>query len=816
LIDYLLTFEGEPPRSELVSIINVAMKTSPASSQFVQSIIHSDKLLANWKRFDHIFQPVFVYVNEINDDSPDILERLFSFITKDLPQFFADNKREFEICVQSINLSHLFKTILKLLKDSQYEDQVIEDEFMGRWFSSLAHQFDIAALVFHFLQNNREHTDKYLALIGQSNKPTAYLAAHFASSCSITDDLTDHRIDWFFKHIRDKKWENYELANFIKGVADKLTIAASPVLLQHHKYWLRPWVFQIDASIRNAGLSFVRALFPQFPKFALSTAHGTYPIRPTDPAPDCPEPEKTRFHDLIRLLLGEYRLIASLAKKSSNRVYDNGMTILANVPTGTYFEILDWAVYHSHFESELSEFKEVFLILFEELSHLSKSMKVSMCDLLHFLVHYKPKFFNSESSLTKILSALSRLPAQENEYCELIFQDFLDFVKLYVSDFPFLIVNSKLMRLGISDYMRSQNRFSEQLSKILPTLVHDTGSFTLICDTLLKPDFFIKQYDLRNQHYLAVILSLLRQGYPAVDKFCKLGGHVVASVKKHFANLPRDFTEVIYDLNLLATFNAEILRAEKALLWRPMNKHKQFWADNKDFLETCYNLLLQSNLTCQFAQEIITFLQKVLTSQDCLLLIGLDMLHTSPEDFYIRLNKDIRHQFAEFTVAVIKAKRQFDIAIRDLKRLDQGEIWDVGTFQPYSELLVENRKVIQVAELVEVYDRLVKNSRDLSVLGVATHAKTLFGEDTALERGWFPACIKFAEEELAKVTHDIRAADAARINKRLDLVKLFIEGTPVKVTCEPVLESTIITLGESQEPEVKRLADTLRDLIDTR
>jgi hypothetical protein len=267
------------------------------------------------------------------------------------------------------------------------------------------------------------------------------------------------------------------------------------------------------------------------------------------------------------------------------------------------------------------------------------------------------------------------------------------------------------------------------------------------------------------------------------------------------------------DLELLTIFSEEILKTKSSLVWRPTTKIKEFWANHKDFLQTCYNALLLSNLTSQFAQAIIMFLQKVLMIHEFLLPIGLGMLQRSSEDFYVQLNKDVRKQFAEFTVAVIKATHQFDIAIRDLKRLDQGKIWDIGTFLPYSHLLVENMKVIEVGQLLEVYHRLVMNSTDLAVFKVATLARTLFGQENEQVLRWFTHCLLLAEDEFAKVTPDIQAADAARINERLESVKGFLAGTPVKLRCEVLLERAIITLSESQEPEVEKLANTLKDLI---
>ena len=114
IIRYLLSGTCEASRKHLVQIVNTAMKMAP-SRDFITAIMNHESLIENWKQYDEIFQPVFYYVNEIDDKCEDILLSCIDVLTNKLEGLFEGKQREFDQCTQRIKLSYVFKIILKLI-----------------------------------------------------------------------------------------------------------------------------------------------------------------------------------------------------------------------------------------------------------------------------------------------------------------------------------------------------------------------------------------------------------------------------------------------------------------------------------------------------------------------------------------------------------------------------------------------------------------------------------------------------------------------------------------------------------------------------
>jgi hypothetical protein len=743
LISFLLESEYIASRDHLVSVVNTALKSSQ-SPEFVTRIIEQEDILSHWKSFDQIFQPVYFYIKEFNYYNDELLDNFFTVLVKKIPSYLAQNPRERDTCLQSINLSHLFKTLLKLItglnKADVYENQIIDDQFMSNWFASPAHSFDIAALITYFLRDNQAHTDKYLEFISKT-KSVGATAAHFASACSFNDSLRDSRVKWFFNFIKQQKWEQYELGNFIRETANKLSgDDACLALMTVSELWLKDWIITTESTVRSPATQLVYAMFRSHPVVrSVTAALASDNIQGT-------EIERQQLPILFDSLINMSKQLVTAAKNGSALVYQSNVTNPSHVPTSTYFELLTWAICHGKLQGKLVEKKQLLLKMLGQLANLKNNMKCGLTDFVHFLspLDLGPTFWDRKS-ITSLLDIIAKLPLGDgaNSYLDTLIPDAFPLLQKLAPHHANLIANSKILKKAIQTRLDAGNGLSQYVHDLIISLISQPEAIGPLCGRLFQNAQFRRHFDARNRMIINLVKQLLEKGsIVALEEFKDQQCHQVVLenlLRQMSAETTRwSFTFMTEDLNLLTAFSNQALRVFQLRSPKQLKSYWEFWKANRTVMESIGTLLQQANTPLGFAETAVAFLEAVWTKPGPLVPLAQNYLKAQPEDLYSKIHRDITKKFARFAVAAFEgtlaeAAKYF---VRELGRLAKFEMFNPDVFVAFVGVLKKCQESLDIPAVVPICDQFVMNADDLTCFGIGQFAVKLLKDREEMKAAW--------------------------------------------------------------------------------
>jgi hypothetical protein len=506
--------------------------------------------------------------------------------------------------------------------------------------------------------------------------------------------------------------------------------------------------------------------------------------------------------------MGEAKRVGALAKAAADIKSQNGMPSCANVPTGTYFELLDWAVYHGGLQDSLRAFKDQIVGLFEDLSRLKSDLKCGICDCLHFVAHYRPDFWDPKS-FARILSALDRCAKSDwPAYLDRIFGDFLLFIEPAKGEQQLIILKTSMMQRGLKAYMGAANSFGGPICRLAKGLITDAGCSQIISDIALRSELFQEQYEKRNTSYLELVGALVRQGRPSVETFLKNKCVVTVTSKltKQLQHLPSRFDPMIEDLDLLLIFWKAVLQSPSSFLWDPQKQFKRFWLDQINVLNLLYGAVLQSNITVAFAEKGIVFLDAILNGHPDLLPYGMKLLNDQDDDFYLRLHRDVRKRFAEFAIGVLqKQPERIELAVRDLARLQQKGLLDPEIWVVYSRHLEQCDAHLRFPDLFDLFDHFFSAAEDLSAFNCWSFAVKISTDRGELRTKWTEKCIALVQQTFPLIL----AGAVTSLDTKLKYAQSFLQATNSTVPSDPQIVAALSSLGESS-PD---LAQTLSSIL---
>ena len=830
IIPFLLSSDNIAHRAHLVKLVNAAMKSSP-SSAFIDCILTHETLLEYWKHFDHIFQPVQFYVSEIDGNRPDILAQFWSLIEDKILARFGENPKEFESVLQVINLSAVFKTILKLIdglnKGSEYQSKVIEPEFMLRWFSSAAHTFDVAALVTYFMKDNKERTETYLQYISElPGMREQTLAAHFANACSFNDSLTKSRIMWFLEYAARSKWEFYALASFIRESGRHINSStACAALLEMKDSWMGQWLLHPQDCVRSACADLIYGLFRSFPRF--TTSYSSYPTRPTAPVPDGDEIERKQLRVLFDALLSYEKLLVSRTKELSGKVEQN---VKPPLPTPLYFEILTWCVHYGKLESLLAERKGTWVSMLTSLSKI-KSEKTPIIDELRFLGSFTlgNGFFDAKTAST-VIKAVGKGGESQRYVSEVvthIFPALMQSAKTCMET----ISSSKIMKQAIKWCLDISLPCSSIVCDMISLLACNNKALADISPLLFDFSVFKKHHTERNTGYIKLISSLLSmKSNNPVEEFRKnkCVNIVIEYLTGQFRadEPPLVFNCTVSDMELLIQFSLSHVAKFKdkdSLFSKPMKWYIELWKSSKDFWSGTMEMLQQVNTTHAFAVCAIRLMKEILTSDPALIPVGLSLIEHEKVDFYSRLPRDSRKHFAKFTQAILEKteskQKVLAICARDMERLVSSEIFTPSVFLVYGRLLASYHGGIDLSTVFTWIDKFLVESEDLQafeICDVALQSAKAAKKDDAVNN-WTAKVLEMISSLLPTITCSISEPDAKSVGTKLAAAKKYlssIEGDVHRIEKCEGLQDVASALAESHKPALEALASQLEFFIE--
>jgi hypothetical protein len=835
IIPFLLKNTLQTSRDYLVTIVNTSLKSS-SSPHFITGILHAEKVFDFWTNFDQIFQPVYFYVSQIDDTREDILTCFAALLDETIIAHFGDRRADFDACIKAVNLSHVFKTILRLLtslgKSAEFEGRIIQPAFMDRWFSSGCHSFDFALLISFFLRDNKEHTDRYLEYVSKTNSVNS-TAAHFASVCSLNDSLSSVRIQWFFDFIQQKKWEIWDVANFVRDTAAKLTgNETCAALLPFSDHWLKKWLLNNDSSVRRSLCAFVYGMFPSFPAFKLPQGGG-YALPPTGQPVEAGEPEATQMDVLFEKLLALNKDIAAQCKSCSTISLQNGMYIQPVMSSTQYFELLAWCVHHRKMRAKVLAAKAIFLDLLSVFAGFKSDCKMALMDLLHFFSSFSlgTAFWDSKT-LSALLSAVSKMPKGkellQSGFVDAVAADLFPLLLPIAPSHRFLIANSKIFREMLQFCLAPGALQSENCRALVLELAEDSRALETISSRLLEQNTFRARYTTGNSAYLGVVAVILERGQVALEQFQSNKCHRTVAdniLKLLKTELTQDVSDqLISSFGFLMKFWEYFRRAYQKGDWvssKPAKIYTEFWKSRLDIINGIRQLLQQPNVTIQLASAAHFFIFAVFANQPQLNSIALDFLENEPEDFYSRIHRDLRKRFAEFSISVLNGNFQpktvIKLALRDLSRLVQFEVFDYELYLLYGDLLQKFSKEVDAAQVSEIFDRLIVSTDDLMAFTTwrIPIVASSIGKVPEKKSRWIDKCGSLTMAALSAVTAAITDRHASWLMERLQAAKYFVESVkePLRVQLAPPTRALLADLAESPLLAVKSLGEVVTSLF---
>ncbi|OHS93021.1 hypothetical protein TRFO_40657 [Tritrichomonas foetus] len=716
IIDFFLTNDSECMRIKLLYLVNVSIENASkeSSTQFVNQILANfESFLPRWHNFDQVFGPILFYIDRIDANRQDILDKIVTFLQN--CQTMGD---EF---LTNVNLSSVFQIFLKIVtklnKFNEYSEKVTNPQLILAASRSPRHIYDVSLLVMNFQKNNKSATQEFLRSISSSEISPKSLAANFAAAITFEDTLTDDRIKHFLSLIRMKssnKWLSEQLAQFFNETARIIRAFNAKNLpfntIYRHLNWI-VYLTSFDSILRNAIVEFCKAIF-----------------------------RNDKIDILLNTLLKDLPACITKCINSSNNIkYDD------QFPTAQYFDLLYWTIVTSHCDNAILNNKTVFVSAMNDLGSLSCQSRSPIYDLLAFLkkglptIHI-PIFFDNQT-LSTFMTALSNIPNESRSYIEMIMPTMAYFINQvnpsHSSNLPntngnshgnnnvdyTVVVNSNVFKLSLTYLLSEASPIYYFFEKVL-----NKNTAPIIAATVFEHGFL-------QQHLcMKFVLLILKNSPETSETFlksncCQIVTNVLVNRYENRLSLTNsDYHLIIPYIQVLNTFSKSYIDTFKGkkylFVFDKMSPFNDFWVRNNNILKNLFSWIQMSSVPTEFTKIIFNLIQCVYCSDIVYAQNALSLLKLKPSDFLFKIHESLVINYIRLSynicIAFLKsnARTVFLIVYKDLLALSKTSSYQYNEVALLSKvILLTNQNFSFTADdlykVVNIYSSIFMNVKDM-------------------------------------------------------------------------------------------------------